>query len=257
MREIEEMRRELYERKVDSRLSYLLAKRERYELAGRLEAAREREHETARELEKAWAERGVYVNGWESGVAQEMVEAGQSLKEAEHKLAKAARRHELVRLTAPADGIVQSVAKYSEGSVVREAERLITLIPLDSGLEADVDVPARDIGLVRTGQKVRMKLDAFPFQRYGVVEGTVRMISPDGSLEGGEASTESTDLQGRDVVYKTRVVLTGKALRGVPRDFRLIPGMTLTAEINLGTRTVMSYLTDPVVRALDESIREY
>lgn len=254
--EIESMRRELYDRKVDSRLSYLLAKRERQEMSARYESAVERQAQAEQELNAARADRETFINAWKVEIAEEVERVGQERTQAAHQLDKASLRRDLVRLTAPADGVVQSVARYSAGSVAREAEQLMVIIPSEAGLEADVDVPAKDIGLIRVGRPVRVKLDAFPFQRYGVLVGEVRMISPDGALEGGQASSTAGQADGGDVVYRTRIKLSPGGLRNAPKDFRLIPGMTLTAEINLGERTVLSYLTDPLVRAMDESLRE-
>src|SRR5439155_6745933 len=84
-----------------------------------------------------------------------------------------------VALTAPADAVVLELAQRSIGSVVREAEPLVTLVPLNVPLEAEVSVNSRDIGRITAGENVRLKLDAYPFQKYGTASGTIRTISRD------------------------------------------------------------------------------
>jgi HlyD family secretion protein len=153
-------------------------------------------------------------------------------------------------LEAPADAIVLDVAQRSVGSVMKEAEPLYTLVPLNSPLEAEVLVEGRDIGQVKTASLTRVKLEAWPFQKHGTLEGQVRTLSedvfsPDPKKE-GEARPH----------YKARIKLTSAELRNVPDHFRLIPGMAVTAEIKIGDRSVISYFLYPLLRGLDESIRE-
>src|SRR5690606_9929503 len=95
------------------------------------------------------------------------------------QLRKAERKSELTIVTAPADGVVQEIAKRSTGSVLKEAEPLLTLVPIDAPLEAEIQIDARYISYVRAGDRARVKLDAFPFQQYGVIKGRVRTVSED------------------------------------------------------------------------------
>ena len=88
-------------------------------------------------------------------------------------------RRNMVALTAPADAVVLDLAQRSIGSVVREAEPVVTLVPLDVPLEAEVSVTARDIGRVARRRSVRVKFDAYPFQKYGTASGKIRTISRD------------------------------------------------------------------------------
>ena len=153
----------------------------------------------------------------------------------------------MVALTAPADAVVLEVAKRSIGSVVREAEPVFTLVPLDVLLEAEVLVKARDIGHVGPEQEARVKLDAFPFQKHGTASGVVRTVSEDAFTDEGKSEQS---------FYRARVLLSDTRLDRVPEKFRLIPGMTVIAEIKVGKRSVMSYFLYPLLRGLDESIRE-
>jgi hemolysin D len=140
------------------------------------------------------------------------------------------------------------------GSVVREAETLFVLVPRDVPLQAEVKVEGRDIGQVALGQAVRIKFEAFPFQKYGTATGEVRVVSqdtfsPDPKAEGaGHAPAP---------YYRVLVDLLDTHLRLPPERIQLIPGMAVTAELKVGKRTVISYFLYPLLRGLDESIREY
>ena len=155
----------------------------------------------------------------------------------------------LVLLRAPADGVVQEVNARALGALVQPGDVLLTLVPRGVPLEAEIAIPGASIASIRPGDLVRIKLEAFPFQRHGTVEGRVRVISetPMGS-DLGPAEAPGA--------YHARLSLAPPALREVPGDFRLLPGMALSAEIRIGRRTVLSYFLYPVLRVFDESLRD-
>src|SRR5262249_955633 len=182
--------------------------------------------------------------------AEEVVQARRAHDAAAKQLDRAVRRNAVTVLTAPADAIVLEVAQRSVGSVLKEAETLYTLVPLDSPLEAEVSVEGLDVGHVETGGEARLKLQAWPFQTHGTLSGKVRTVTDD-------TFTPDPKKDGQQrPYYKARVELTATDLRDVPRSFRLIPGMAVTAEIKAGERTILSYFLYPLLRGLDESIRE-
>jgi hemolysin D len=128
------------------------------------------------------------------------------------------------------------------------------LVPRGGSVEAEVEVSAEDIGFVREGDPARVKIDAFPFQKHGVVTGRVVVISPDSFVSGqpnaaGERSVTRA-------YYQVRIDNLVSALRAVPKDFQLLPGMTVVAEIKVSERSVMSYLSYPLIKTFDESMRE-
>jgi HlyD family secretion protein len=152
--------------------------------------------------------------------------------------------------------VVLEVAKRSVGSVVREAEPLFTLVPLDAPLEAEVQIGADDIGVVRLGDPARLKFDAFPFQRHGTVQAELAILSEDAFLrEAGDAASKPAE-KGSEAFYRGRLNLGQNELRQLGSNPRLLPGMTLTAEIVIGQRSVISYLLYPVMKGLDEALRE-
>lgn len=246
-REVEAMRGTLFQKEVGSRLNQLEAQSVRLQIERDLQLSGNEILELQHEVARTRAEREAFIQDWRQKTAEELVTARRELDAVEKQLEKARRRNALIALTSPADAVVLEVAQRSVGSVLREAEPLLTLVPLDVPIEAEVSVDARDIGLVRDGATVRIKLDAYPFQKHGTLEGTVRTITEDSFV----------DKENRgQAFYRARVVITSQALRGVTEAYRLIPGMTVTAEIKSGERTVLSYFLYPLIRGLDESIRE-
>ncbi|PWC87648.1 HlyD family type I secretion periplasmic adaptor subunit [Azospirillum sp. TSO5] len=262
--EVEDIRRQLQERQTGSRLTYLEARIERLRMRDDLTALQDRERESAHELRGVQADRAAFVDEWRRKTAEELVEQTRQRATLVEQIAKAERRRSLVTLTAPVDAVVLEVAKRSVGSVIREAEPLVTLVPADVPLEVEADIPSRDIGLVRVGDFVRVKLDAFPFQRHGTLSGEIRTISADAfthdptGAQGGSSAAANPDAPrpAAGAVFRTRIRLTDTRLEAVPDGTNLSPGMVASAEIRVGTRSVLSYFLYPVIRALDESIRE-
>ena len=263
--EVEDIRRQLQERQTGSRLTYLEARVERLRIRDELTALQDREQASAHELRGIQADRAAFIDEWRRKTAEELVEQTRQRATLVEQIAKAERRRSLVTLTAPVDAVVLEVAKRSVGSVIREAEPLVTLVPADVPLEVEADIPSRDIGLVRVGDLVRVKLDAFPFQRHGTLAGEIRTISADAFTHdppggpqgaGGQAATPDGLRPAAGAVFRTRIRLTATRLEAVPDGTTLSPGMVASAEIRVGTRSVLSYFLYPVIRVLDESIRE-
>jgi HlyD family secretion protein len=246
IREIEGMRVELMQREVGSRLSTLEARHARLDLEGQLEHLRPSYVERQHELERVRAERQRFIEAFRQDTLEERVALRADYQAAAEELAKASLRRHMIALTAPVDAVVLEVAPRSVGSVVREAEPLVTLVPLDVALEAEVALEARDIGFVVQNQRARIKIEAFPFQKHGTATGLVRTISEDAFAD------EVTERP----FYRARVRLVDTQLRDVPETYRLLPGMTVAAEIDVGDRTVLSYFLYPLLRGLDESVRE-
>jgi HlyD family secretion protein len=193
------------------------------------------------------AEKNSFIRDWQKQIAEELVKVERERNSVDKQLDKAKRMNSLVVLRAPCDAVVHEIASFQEGSGVREAEPLITLVPMGVAIEAEVDIDPKDIGLVKVGDVARIKLDAFPFQKYGTLSGKVRVISQD-TFQQQSMGVERS-------YYRARVVVSGR-LDHVPSNFRLVPGMRLKTEIKVGKRRVIEYLIYPLIKALDESLRE-
>lgn len=193
-------------------------------------------------------ERRQYISGLKRQNADRILELSNQIEQLEFDFQKAQRYSDFDVFVAESDGIIMEVTKKSVGSVVETAEVLFTLVPIDEGLDVELELTARDIGWVHVSQPVRIKLDPFPFQRHGTLNGELSSISPDAYQRQLSGQTQ--------VYYQARVTITQNNLRNLPKDFKLLPGITTTTEIRIGKRTVLSYITDPFHRALDESLKE-
>ena len=247
--EIEKMRASLAASQYGSRLNLLTATDQRLEMLRTQDFDRNGLSESEHQLASAIANRDAFVEQWNGQVSQELVTARNGLDTAQQQLTKAAKHKDLVRLEAPEDAVVLKLAKLSVGSVLKEADPFITLAPLRSPVEAEVHISAREIGFVRPGDSATIKLDPFNFVEHGTASGAVRWIS-----EG--AFTQDDNGNTVDPYYKARVALTKVQLTGVPDSFRLVPGMTLTADINIGSRSVFSYIVRGLIRGVNEAMRE-
>ena len=176
------------------------------------------------------------------------------------ELAKQAHRHELLELRAPQAGTVKDLATHTVGTVAAPGTILMTLVPQGDTLIAEVWVGNQDVGFVRPGQAVKIKLAAFQFQKYGMLDGLVRHVSAD-ATEAPSANTRSDALGGRDrpmgpLAYRALVELKQQDLATDGARYALAPGMQVSSEINLGTRTILEYVLSPVQKAWHEAGRE-
>lgn len=173
-------------------------------------------------------------------------------------VAKQAHKQDLLELKASQDGIVKDLATHTTGTVVQPGTVLLTLVPQDEILRAEVWVTNEDIGFVRQGQPVKLKFAAFPFQKYGMVEGTVEHVSADAADNNTGNGNSQTDAgkKNQPLVYKALIALKQMRLEMDEQRFLLSAGMQTNAEIKLGDRTVMEYLLSPVRKAWHEAGRE-
>ena len=134
---------------------------------------------------------------------------------------------------------------------------LLTLVPHDEPLLAEVWVSNADAGFVVPDQVARVKLVAYPFQKYGMLEGHVKHISPDaGDRADAGQMRKSTDTSLPQQGYRTLVTLRTPHLERDGRFYKLTPGMQVSAEVNLGSRTVLEYLLSPLQKTVAEAARE-
>lgn len=161
------------------------------------------------------------------------------------EVTKARQTNRFQRLRAPVDGTVQQLEINTVGGVVEAARPLMAVVPLAEGIEMEARVLNKDAGFVRTGQKVSVKLDAFPFTRYGSVAGTVRSINRD--------AVEHKEL---GQVYVATILLDRVAIDADGRRHVLTPGLTATADIRTGTRRIIDYLLSPLQTTVAQAGRE-
>ncbi|MEM7468376.1 MAG: HlyD family type I secretion periplasmic adaptor subunit [Pseudomonadota bacterium] len=148
-------------------------------------------------------------------------------------------------VTSPISGLIQNLTLSSAGQVISPGGLVSEIVPLNEDLFVDAEVSTGDIGHVAVGDAVNVKLDAYNFARHGAIDGEVESISPTTYVE-----------ENKSPYYKTRIRLASQHLGPDPDRFRLIPGMTVQADINTGSKTLFQYLMKPLYTALDESFRE-
>ena len=163
-------------------------------------------------------------------------------------------------MKAPQAGIVKDVATHTIGSVVSPGTILLTLVPIDEPLLAEIMINNDDVGFVHEGQSVKVKLAAYPFQKYGMVDGIVTYVSADASDGQGKPNQPNqngtNDPTNGQAGYKAIVTLNKQSLTASGKTFNLTPGMQVAAEINQGKRTIMEYLLSPVQGVFQEAARE-
>lgn len=250
--EIETARDTLYKKEVGSLLNLLASRDTRLDVDASLAQMEGRAVEADHAVAKLKAERQAFIEDFRRSLMDKLVEVRSQRDAIAEEVKKTELRRNMVTLTAPADAVVLDLAQRSIGSVVREAEPVVTLVPLDVALEAEVSIASGDIGRVLVGESVRVKFDAYPFQKFGTMPGTVRVISRDAF----SADPKGDEPKAASPHFRARVQFAGANVGASPQRFRLLPGMTVTAEIKLGRRTVISYFLYPLIRGLDESLRE-
>jgi HlyD family type I secretion membrane fusion protein len=238
-----------------SKLQLMQATDERTEMR-RLSADAENQMSSLRQtLASLRAQREAFIQKWNSDAGSELVTNRNDLDVTRQNLQKAQKLSDLVSLNAPADAVVLKVGKVSSGSVMAggsqatTVEPLITLVPLDGPLEADVNISADEIGFIKVGDPVQVKLDAYRFMQHGTAKGVIKTIS-----EGSFTTDENNSVV--PAYFRVRVAIKEVRLRNVPKDFRLIPGMTLQGDILVGHRTILSYLVEGALRTGSEAMRE-
>ena len=186
----------------------------------------------------------------------ERVEAQLALQRAQQESAKQDHRGRLSELRAPQDGVIKDVATYTVGAVVNAGTVLMSLVPVDEELVAEVMIRNEDVGFVEEGQSVKVKLATFPFQKYGMIDGTVLRISADAADRQTEEEKSSAGSQQNVSPYKAIVKLQQQRLSRGEFTRALAPGMQVVAEVRQGQRTVLEYLLSPVQKRVQEAARE-
>ena len=247
--QIENMHNTLVAQHAGSLLNALTSEDQRLEVLRTLEFDHNSLIESQHTLASVTADRDAFVQQWSSQLSQDLATAQGSLDTAQASLEKATRHHDLVRLTAMERSVVLTVATLSVGSVLKEGDTLLTLMPDDAVVEGEIRVSPRDVGFVRPGDRCVLKIDSFNYMEHGTAEGKIRWISDN-------AFTIDDNNQPVDAYYKARCTVDAMHFINVPPKFRLIPGMTLEADVNVGTRSVAMYLLGGLLRGFGESMRE-
>ena len=244
-REIEAMRAALARRQSGSHLAALEARLVRIDAETAFGQHFARLDDLRQRLVQAKAALRAFESDRKRLLTEALAELMPRLAEVQEQMTKADRLAALADLRAPRPGVVLSVAKGGPGSLMAESDAVVVLVPTDVPLIAEIGIKSAEVGTIAMGDPVTVKVDAFPWRRNGALGGVLQDVSH-GSFtpEGGVTA-----------LHAGRVTLSG-ALSELAPGAGLLPGMTLTAEIKTGTRTILDYFLDPLMRGMNESLRE-
>ncbi|MER8577680.1 HlyD family type I secretion periplasmic adaptor subunit [Mesorhizobium sp. M1423] len=194
-------------------------------------------------------------------VATELIEVDRSIGVLRQDLAKAELFERASLLKSPVAGRVQQLEVNTLGEVVQTGQKLMVIVPDGTALEIEAMLLNRDKGFVHEGQEARVKLEAFPFTRYGTLNGKVLTVSndaiPAGAPQpGAPAKGETARDAAGPLVFPVRIALNETSIRVEGNDVVLTPGMSVTAEIRTGNRRVIEFLLDPLMEMTDEAFHE-
>lgn len=193
-------------------------------------------------------------SGYETQLLNERVELLNQQKRSQGELEKQTYRSGLLELRATEAGTVKDMATYKPGAVVQPGASLLNIVPKDEPLVAEIAIRNEDVGFVGVGQHVKLKLQAYPFQKYGMLEGTVEIVSADSLANDPQKATAHGQ---SPQSFKALVKLATQELKASNGEvLKLTPGMVAQAEIHQGRRTVLEYLLSPVQKVAQEAGRE-
>jgi hemolysin D len=242
------------------RIMYTDKQRERIEKEQDLRTQESVIHSSRSLIEQSEKKMAQITADYRRQLQTERVEIAAQLERVGQELAKQSHRRELLELRAPQAGTVKDLATHTAGTVAAPGTILMTLVPEGDKLVAEVWVSNQDVGFIRAGQEAKLKLAAFQFQKYGLVDGRVMHVNAD-ATEAASANTRSDALTGRDrpmgpLAFRALIELAAQELAADGRRYALQPGMQVAGEIHLGTRSVLEYLLSPVQKAFHEAARE-
>jgi HlyD family secretion protein len=244
-RQIEAMRSKLAASQIGSRLSALEAELARIDAEAAVNQHEARLKDLAARLSGAEAALSAYDSDRRRADLEALATLRPQIVDLDEALSKASRLSALSDLAAPGPGVVISVAQGGPGSVLAEGTPVVVLVPTDVPLVAEIAIRSVDAGTVAPGDPVDLKIDAFPWRRHGALSGRLMDVS----------SASFTPEGATEAQHPARVSLSGD-LHDLADGATLLPGMTLEADVKTGTRSVLDYFLDPLLRGLNEALRE-
>lgn len=224
---------------------YLEIEQQRLEMVHDLKASQQRSLELQAAMQEVDSQIEQVKKEFKSRMLIELQESQKRQKALEQEKIKAATHLKAQLLKAPVSGVVQQLVVHTEGGVVTPAQQLMVIVPVQAGLEVEAMVANKDIGFIEEGQRAEVKVDAFPFTKYGLIDATLTHLSNDAIAD-----------EELGLVYKAQVKLKKTHVQVEGRQVNLSPGMTVSVEIKTGKRRVIEYFLSPLLRYKQESIRE-
>jgi hemolysin D len=258
----------LYDKRFGARPPVLDSEQQLVEKRAELKTAERNVHQIEAERRSLQAKLAEARAGYMADATDRRTKALQKIAQLDQDITKARQKESYRRLVSPVDGTVQGLKIHTPGAVVTTADTLMTIVPDGTGIEVDCLVPNKDIGFVGEGQDVEVKLEAFPFTRYGLVQGRVRKLGRDAATNPNAAPPGSAaaiaqapppsaaGAQPAELAYPAKVTLLQDWILVDGRHEKIRSGMRVSAEIKTGDRRVIEYLLSPVMQAVKEAGRE-
>lgn len=240
-----DMREHLYRENLSSKVVYLDIKRKVAQVRGDLAALLGERQRVQGALDEARSRLAALDTDLRREALTEMGRVTAELAEVHESLARLEDRVARLTMTAPVRGVVQGLSVNTIGGVVAPGDTLLEVVPLDAELVAETRISPQDIGHVHVGQDATVKVAAFNFARYGSIPGVLEDIS---------ASTFVDDQ--KRPFYRGTIRLERPYVGADPKRNRVLPGMTVQADIDTGDKTLLQYLLKPVYAATDVAFRE-
>lgn len=227
-------------------------RREWLESEQNLKAQEAAVHSLAAVIEGSERRKAALKSNYRAELENERLEAVTQLNRSAQELDKSTIKTGFFEVKAPTDGVVKDLSVNSPGAVIAAGNVLMNIVPRGEPMQAEVLLSNEDVGFVAAGQKAQVKIAAFPFQKYGLIDGKVALLSPDSADQRQQQQTGQPQLS-----YRALITMAQQSLRAPGGDtLDLQPGMLVTAEIHQGQRTVLEYLLSPVQKTVKEAARE-
>ena len=231
--------------------------RARIEMEQDLSTYRARREETKVAIKQAEQTRTAWKSDLLKTLGERHAKADLQQRQLMEDSVKATQRESLTTLRAPVDGTVQQLAVHTTGGVVTPAQVLLVVVPDQAQVTADVTLENKDVGFVNQGQEAEVKLETFPYTRYGTITAKVTHISADAVVQDVRDVKDGTVKPGAPgAIFPATLTLSSNTIDVDGKRIKLTPGMNLTAEIKTGKRRVIDYLLSPVQTHAQESMRE-
>ncbi len=237
--------KELVDKKLGSEHAWLELEQERVEHQHDLAALRNQLEQVGAAIEEAQQQRKVIQAEFRRTILIELTDTERRVEVLNQELIKATKRTTQQRLVAPIAGVVQQLDVHTIGGVVTPAQPLMVIVPQEGRLEVEAWLQNKDIGFVHEQQPAEVKVETFPFTKYGTIDAEIVNLSNDAVTD-----------EEKGLVYAARVLLERSTIQVQDKLVNLTPGMAVTVEIKTGKRKLIEYILSPLLRYSQESVRE-
>ncbi len=239
------LRRTLYEKQLHSKVLFLDSQREVAEIEGEIATLARERVLTERALAETWSRLGELENTLKRDALAEMGGVSRELAEVEEAMLKLEDRVDRLEIRAPIRGIVKGLNVHTVGGVIGSGDTAVEVVPVNDDLVVEARLSPRDVGHVAVGQPATVKVLSYDYARFGGIDGELESISASSFIdENGEA------------FYVALVRLDQTYVGQDPNRNRVLPGMTVQADIETGGKTILEYLLKPVYASVNSAFRE-